>query len=579
MELTDDFINSVSLNYNSNALLEIYKKYLSKVELSIPSHYSFYEQVHSFKTNKYTREYLVKLLTIVLYDKFLFNKLFKLLPIIVQKIFNEVIFDDEPISQQQMSKRLDERVFFNVTNPSSDFGIIMSLFVVKSKFGDYFIELPIPIKSVLKNHIVPYTSLTHKHEPIKSSTLESGLLIYENQGEILDDINNYYFHLTNNDISFDKFERISKTSINLIKKDSGIEEFFPEKDKKIDSLKTELIFNFLIRTKVDTILKSPLQIVQGLFKNYLDYKTKYLSFNLLTYLNFSAAFIRSGGDKVKNNSFNLDMFNILKCLPLEKWVAFDNIFEYAESKKLNLEILSQRDARSLFFISNGVTEYMNTERAFKEGLIRPIMKSSLFLFASFGLIDIAYQEPIIKNMFYPCQTLRYVKLTKLGNFIIGNQKEYLYESKKEECQISLDDDNLIIKFSIQDRIKSILMRKFSEELNQKTFRVTYKTFLSDCRTKKDVIDKIVLFKEQVSSNLNPLWQQFFDELIIKSDLLKENRSMLVFSMTKNDELIKLITRDEILKSYVLKVENFKLAIFQKDLKAVSERLLEFGFLI
>ena len=55
--------------------------------------------------------------------------------------------------------------------------------------------------------------------------------------------------------------------------------------------------------------------------------------------------------------------------------------------------------------------------------------------------------------------------------------------------------------------------------------------------------------------------------------------MLVFSMTKNDELIKLITRDEILKKYVLKVENFKLAIFQKDLKVVSERLLEFGFLI
>ena len=38
-------------------------------------------------------------------------------------------------------------------------------------------------------------------------------------------------------------------------------------------------------------------------------------------------------------------------------------------------------------------------------------------------------------------------------------------------------------------------------------------------------------------------------------------------------------RDEILKKYVLKVENFKLAIFQKDLKVVSERLLEFGFLI
>ncbi|MBC7474808.1 MAG: hypothetical protein H7263_10995, partial [Candidatus Sericytochromatia bacterium] len=573
MELTDDFINSISLNYPSNSLLELYKKYLNKVELSIPSNYSFYEQVHSFKTNKYTREYLLKLLTIVFYDKFLFNKFFKLLPIILQKIFNEVIFDDEPISQQQMSKRLDERVFFNVTNPSSDFGIIMSLFVVKSKFGDYFIELPMPIKSVLRNHIVPYTSLTHKHELIKSSTLESGLLTYENEGKILDDINNYYFHLKNKDISFDKFERISKTSINNIRKDSGIDEFFQEKDKKIDSVKTELIFNFLACTKIDPLFKSPLQIIQALFKNYLDYKTKYLSFNLLTYLNFSTAFIKSGGDKVKNNSFHLEMFNILKCLPLEQWVAFDDIFEYAQSKKLNLEILSQRDARNLCFTSNGVTEYMDTERAFKEGLIRPIIKSSLFLFASFGLIDIAYQEPIIKNMFYPCQTLKYVKLTKLGNFIIGNQKEYLYESKKEKCEISLDDDNLIIKFSIEDRIKSILMRKFSEELNQKTFRVTYKSFLSDCKTKKDILDKIESFKEQVSSILNPLWRQFFDELILKSDLLKENRSMLVFSMTKNDELIKLITRDEILKKYVLKVENFKLAIFQKDLKVVSERLL------
>ncbi len=579
MDLNQDFVDAVSSNYPNAALIDLYRKYFRKLEPKISENYSFYDEVNNTKTDKLTREYLLKLLTLIFFDKYLFNQFLDILPPIIKNIFEEVIYDDEPISQEQMSQMLGEDVFFFVKTDSSDFSIIRSMLVVKLKLGHYSVELPEVIRNILKNHIPESTKIKVEIKSKEIVIIEDKLLINRDEDDLLDNVHDYYFYLSKNKLSLDTNEKIQKPLINDIKNYFEIDEFFQDSNKKLDSIKTELIFNFLIYLG-DNIRsdQSPLGVFKHLFKNYLSPKSKFSSYSLLTHLNLSPHFSSFERNKEKNDSFHLAMFILLKSLSLEEWVSFDSLFEYAELNQLNVDILSQREAKSLYFINNGEKIYLKSSESFKEGLVKPIIKASLFLFSAFGLIDIAYEDPT-KAIFYPYQTLKYVKLTKLGNFIIDGQKDYTYKSEKPKFDIFLDPDSLIMRFSIKHARMSDSMTSFAEKINKKTFRVTYKSFLSSCTTNQSIIEKIDLLKTVLHQGINPLWQRFFDDIVLKSDFIRINNNIVTFDITKDYELATLIAKDEILKKYVLKVENFKISVDQKNLKVVSERLLEFGFLI
>jgi hypothetical protein len=53
----------------------------------------------------------------------------------------------------------------------------------------------------------------------------------------------------------------------------------------------------------------------------------------------------------------------------------------------------------------------------------------------------------------------------------------------------------------------------------------------------------------------------------------------VYKLAGNRELHNLVARDEVLKKYILKAEDFHIAINARHLSKVKKRLEEFGYLI
>ena len=71
----------------------------------------------------------------------------------------------------------------------------------------------------------------------------------------------------------------------------------------------------------------------------------------------------------------------------------------------------------------------------------------------------------------------------------------------------------------------------------------------------------------------------FKELENKINPLQHKNDLSVYKINPSEELISLIARDEILKKNILKVEDYHIAIKDRNLGKVKKRLGEFGFFI
>jgi hypothetical protein len=80
-----------------------------------------------------------------------------------------------------------------------------------------------------------------------------------------------------------------------------------------------------------------------------------------------------------------------------------------------------------------------------------LLKGAMFLFAAFGLVDIAYDPPSNRELcggeggyLIPYDGLRYVRITPLGEYVIGKTAQCPVATGEETARIILDDQRLIM---------------------------------------------------------------------------------------------------------------------------------------
>ncbi|MBC7474807.1 MAG: hypothetical protein H7263_10990, partial [Candidatus Sericytochromatia bacterium] len=166
----------------------------------------------------------------------------------------------------------------------------------------------------------------------------------------------------------------------------------------------------------------------------------------------------------------------------------------------------------------------------------------------------------------------------LGAYIIGLTKSFESDiSSKKDAAIILDENELMINISGKNKLKTMFLKTFAAQISDNIYKVDYSSFLNECNNPEDIKKKITLFKQEVSEDYPRIWDNFFKEIVKKSVALEKSEGMIVYKLRKDQELIDLILKDEVLKKNILKVENFQIAIDKKDLSRVRKRLEEFGY--
>jgi hypothetical protein len=363
-----------------------------------------------------------------------------------------------------------------------------------------------------------------------------------------------------------------------------LKSFYPDSEfKDLVLLRTRLIAGIIGNIRKSFNITMSHDVVKKLI--IADFIPKYETFQcLFTHLSGTGYL----DDYYTNSSVEHSMMYILKALPAGEWISIENINDFITYNFLDVAIVQEGTARNKLYYAKkqkGYTEknYIDSE-TYHDAIVSPLINGSLFLFGALGILDLAYNEPDLlqlgESAFSSYDELKYVRLTALGAYVTDKIKTYESSTALNKSSIELSKDSLTIITDKNDTTADVILAPYAEQITPNRYRTDYTFFLKECKTKKDLENKINLFKQTVTDKLPPNWLDFFKELNGKIDPFKKVANITVFQIPMdNQSLIQIIARDEKLKSLCTKAEGYRILVEKKQLAAFKKRLREFGYLI
>lgn len=380
------------------------------------------------------------------------------------------------------------------------------------------------------------------------------------------------------------------SSLRGMKKNCGIDEFYPEGGKDLSLMRTRLIALVLYSSRMKNPDGTPCllkKMIDGFLLNP-EFELTELLFHLKGIKQLSANGCETYGSVVTSS-----MRKVLEELPEGKWVSSENIFRYATLRNMDFAVVKRFAADEHLYYDEeptGEHPYLSGPRRvyitgndFDRAVVAPLLKALLFLLSSFGVVDIAYDRPANrsrrkgKEYLSIFDGLKYVRLTKIGAFLIGKTDRCKAERQRTEARIVLDDKRLIISLSGEDRMKRMFLESIGEKITAGTWKVTFRSFLSRCGSGRDIEKRIGFFKKKIARDLPAVWREFFDKVDGRVSPLLSETGMYVFKVKENPELIAALAGDPVLAKQVLKAENYHILVPSANLARVKSRLAELGF--
>lgn len=212
------------------------------------------------------------------------------------------------------------------------------------------------------------------------------------------------------------------------------------------------------------------------------------------------------------------------------------------------------------------------------------IKSVLLAMASWGIIEIAYDPTTTGNgPSYLTDALRYVRLTNLGKYVLGEAKSYqLPATMVNTCKdFELNADRLLIKVLNPNSKGSFALEKIATPITSQLYRTDFSVFLKECNTKDDIVKNINLFKKYIANEPPQIWAGFFNAMLERSNALKKVRTSYITRSidAKDKELQDIIMHDPKLKQYILRAEGYVMLIEQAHLNDVNNILKTYGYTI
>lgn len=387
-------------------------------------------------------------------------------------------------------------------------------------------------------------------------------------------------------ISYTGKNRPSLNSLPKMHKNLNIKEFFPDvEEKRAKILRTSLLAGMAAYVKKNSNSSAVSNDIFKLFRSL--YADKIHSAPMVLPDLKGMGYV-DDDDVIKRES---ELLRIFASLPSGGWVPFENVEHFFNYHLLDLQPFTQYIANNkLYFEYEGKkgrswdNKHYITKGLYKEAIILPFLRGSFFLFAAFGLCDIAYDRPDWDQMgresFSSWDGLRYVRRTPLGDFVCGFTKEYDASNIKSESKITLSPDTLLILTDEKDSSAAGILAPYTERLGGNRFRTDSRLFLSNIKSKKELESKISLFKQIIGEDLPPNWTAFFSDMLHKINPFEPIEEAKVLQIpADNKALAKMIAQDPVLRSLVIKAEGFTIIVPKGNYAAMKRRLQEFGYLL
>lgn len=587
--------NRLNQIYTGDILIDIHKIFLVQILDANPHFYKEWGlDENEFRGVYIRKKQLARLLAIILNDPNLTEQLIQLLPKHVKEVIEIIAWEGrQDIDHLQQTMQID--VLKNRPTIHNDIASELHtdfcLFTLRSfenalRPGTfcYTIDLPEEIKPALKPHFsTPSGFYLNGKE-----ALPEVFTIFADKGDILRVLPLIQDFVHQGQLKLTQKGLPGKSSLKRLQKFCELNEFYPHDSQlKLNTFRIELLLHLLLQVNLQSNTTSPLAFLENIFSNYKKWKD-FPHLGLLSHLKGWQYLKSKLRDRVQASYLNL-----LGELPEDEWISTDQILRFCTLREIDLSLVNEvHTSRYLYFSGYwkgwGSTKTTVSHNLEKDLIRIPLIKAIFFLYASFGLIDIAYHPP--ENTFIQqgqesyltiYDGLTYFRLTSLGAYISGKKAEYSNNITGEQsAEIYLDEKRLLIVLSKSDKPLELLLDRFSRRIGKTRFAIDFISFFQDCNNIKDLKNRIMLFKERIHPAPPENWIHFFRQCVQRVDPLILESEMVVFRLpADNKDLIALISKNKEVNQLILKAENHHLVISKKNVPKVKRWLEKQGYLL
>lgn len=450
-------------------------------------------------------------------------------------------------------------------------------FASRSYLKTFTLEMPLELKRVLRDYYEKPTN--YNFNPLQETPKTE--YVTTSETEIFVNLLNLVTYNQQGNIKKSGSGKVMASSANKMRKNLNITEFYDNLvAKELQNLKTYLLASLVVSE--DTPPKE--QTVIAMLKSLVEktYPSKYHShIHLLTH-------IKGGHHLYQVRDVESEFLNVLKMLPVDAWISTENFVDYTIFRGHEFTLADLRQMSN--YLTYDIPGKYGKERKeirknnYRKFCNEPIIKGNIMLWASYGLLEIAYDTvdttEFGKTYFSNYDGVKALKLTRLGAYILGVNKDYEAPKVKLNYELNLSQDNLMILVEGETTLTDNLLANYADKIGANRYAVSNESFLKSVTSKKDLKLKIDLFKQVINSDLPQNWETFFVTLDKKINPLTAVKEVLVFKIPSDDpELVKLLIQNQEIKKLLIKAEDYQIIVLQKDYTTLRNKLKSFGYLL
>lgn len=582
----DKFKSSITNFYTKDGIYSLYKEYFIDwiADGHIGLHLDIFEV--SLLSETSNKSIFIDLLEEAFYKKETFVEIFNSLEEDIKEIFRSILWGGKYILEESQIEEFFEKEHTYET--SENLKDRYKFFHYKknkiSKEGPGYLYLDNDIIRKIRPHC-PNKVRDYFIHPI-----ENPIYTYKHNSEeeICKKYSLYYNFYSQGNIKLSTSLKLLKESKRDMQKYCDISEFYSE-NKDLDYLKTEtmgLLF-YLMKDEYLVPENFKLDKFKYIINEFLSGKlTKNDGYEYTTkYLNY----LKGVKNIKKTENLTRSLQTIVKLimeLPSEKTISISNIINYLVYRDEFLDIIELKDVYDYVYIneSNYGRTRISQYDEYHRYIIEPFVKSIFFLLGSLGLFTLYYDLPSGNNGLYlknnylsKYDGLKYIELTKLGEYVLGRADNYAFAEENEDAEIVYDEDLLLITIIGSAPIMSMFLEKISIKIGENKYRMDNGRFLKGIATIKELEERIKEFKNKFYKDLPQVWETFFDELRSKVNCLTHESDIKVFKVKQDKEFFKILATESKLKEYILKAEGFYILIKEENVPKVKTILSKYGY--
>jgi len=566
---------------------KFYIKHEAEFDLILPDIPSLKIAVEKIRNKKQlNKAELVEFCFSVYQSKEIFHLFVKTLPLHIQQLFEILLWQEylhiseaEKLTGTTLIRWPANRTYYSrpqITPGLYIFGVKELKYWSGAENWDFIIFLP----KVLKEIIIEYYPKPEHYYFIPVDNIENTWNLFNGEMQILQEMPSIVsYHLQGN-IKYTNSGRPNDASINKMRKSLTVAEFYGADALK--NMRLQFIAGMLFNVKIKDINVNNVDLLKTLFTGH--YESIYIPQLLLTHLKGWAHAEKYLHD---NTAFTL-LLELLKKLPRGKWISAANIHNYILFRSIKIKAIED------FVINNYI--YFEAESRYG-GLAKmsvssnsnllahlPYINGSLFLLAAFGLLEINYSEINISKLnetyYSPYDGLQYIRLTALGEYILGITNSYEETYAPPQNKLYLGQDNMTILAEGDLNITDVMLANYTVKEGPGRYRVTSAIFFKDCKTRKSIDEKIQRFKKTIGTAIPKYWESIFTEWQKNAGKVNERSLITVFKIPPEDKALQnAIAKDVVLKNAIYKAEGFHIIVEPDNMATFKSRLKELGYFI